>query len=101
MNAHFELLTRLSVYVGGTEHCVDLPFCGEGDRTDNTGARAFGGLDDILDRAVEGSLVERLEANPDFLSCCWLLGCCHKPYFLMISSWIFVGTRSKWLGSMV
>src|ERR1700722_16435929 len=98
MCAHFELLARLAVDVRRAEYSENLAFSGQRDRACNAGAGALCCLDDVCCRTIEDSLVVTLESYPYlFLS----LFCHNSLYFFVISSCSFVGTRSKWLGSIV
>ncbi len=98
MRAHLELLARLSVDVRRAQNRKDLAFCWQGDRPYDASAGALRCFDNIRCRTIQLALIVRFETDADSFS--WLL-CSYGLYFLTISSWIFVGTRSKWLGSIV
>src|SRR2546425_1226313 len=73
MSAHLELLTRVLVDEGGANDGQLGDLCRKRDRAGSARVRAAGGVDDLVRRLVQDSMVVSLEPDPNFLRHCWSL----------------------------
>ena len=67
VSADFELLGRFFVHVDGAVDAEDFGAGGERNGPGDARASALGGLDDFDGGAVDGTVIEGTQADPDFL----------------------------------